>query len=179
MGIRHYSNIYKAPIGITLPSIIRTTKALPRFIEPKEIEELNSHVTREELEAMLKCFHKDKIPGPDGWSIEFFSSFLDIIGDYLIQTIKESRKSGRILEAFNSTFLALIPKSDNPSSFEDYRPFLSQMISKEQFAFLSHHQIHEAIGTAQEALHSIKKLHKKSVILKIDLCKAFDHTCWS
>lgn len=69
MGIRNFSNIYKTPIGITLPSIIRTAEALPRFIKLEEIENLNSQVTREELEAVLKCFHKDKSPGLDLWPV--------------------------------------------------------------------------------------------------------------
>lgn len=84
MGIRHYSNIYKALIGITLPSIIHIVEALPRFIESEEIEDLNTQVTREELEVVLKCFHKDKSPSLHGWSIEVFNSFLDLIGDDLI-----------------------------------------------------------------------------------------------
>jgi len=98
-------------------------------------------------------------------------------------------------EAFNSTFLALIPKVDNPQSFDDFRPIylcnniykifskiiflrikpiLSRMVSKEQFSFLSHRHIQEAIGTAQEMLHSIKSDSIKASILKIDLSKAFD-----
>ena len=44
---------------------------------------------------------------------------------------------------------------------------------------MHHRQIHESIGTAQEALHSIKSKHLKSTILKIDLAKAFDWVNWS
>jgi len=122
MGIRHFSDIYKAPIGITLPSIIRTAEALPRFGDLDEVENLNSRVSREELEAVLKCFKKDKSTGLDGWLTEFYSSFFELIGDNLLQTIEECRRSGRMLVAFNSTFLAFIPKTDNPSSFDDYWP---------------------------------------------------------
>lgn len=89
MGIRHFSDIYKAPIGITLPSIIRTAEDLPRFVELDEIEYLNSQVSREDPEAVLKCFKKDKSPGPDGWPVEFYSSFFVLIGEDLLQTIEE------------------------------------------------------------------------------------------
>lgn len=122
MGIRHFFEIYKAPIGITLPSIIRTAEALPKFVDLDEVENLNSQVTRGELEAVLKCFKKEKSLGSDGWSAEFYSSFFELIGDDLLQTIKECRKTGRLLDAFNSTFLALILKSNNPSSFDDNQP---------------------------------------------------------
>jgi hypothetical protein len=101
---------------------------------------------------------------------------------------------------FNSTFLALIPKKDEPLSFEDFRsislcnciykivaklisrhlkPILSEAISKEQFGFLNGHQIHEAIGVAQEGLHSLRTMRSKGVVLKIDLSKSFDRVSWS
>lgn len=47
-------------------------------------------------------------------------------------------------------------------------------MSSEQFAFLQDRQIQEAIGTAQEVLHSIQKKKIKCMILKDDLSKAFD-----
>lgn len=98
-------------------------------------------------------------------------------------------------EAFNSTFIALIPKSDYLESFNDFCPIslcnciykiianrlklvLFAHISPEQFTFLNHRQIHDAIGTAQEVLHSIKVKKLKGMVLKIDLAKAFDCTNW-
>jgi hypothetical protein len=48
----------------------------------------------------------------------------------------------------------------------------------EQFGFLEGRQIHEAIGVAQEALHNIKTRKLKSVVLKIDLSKAYDRVSW-
>lgn len=97
-------------------------------------------------------------------------------------------------EAINTTFISLIAKVDFPQYFNDFqpislynclyktiakiianhiKPILSDNISSEQFAFLQNRQIHEAIGTYQEALHSIKLNNLKGAILKIDLSKAF------
>jgi hypothetical protein len=44
---------------------------------------------------------------------------------------------------------------------------------------LNGHQIHEAIGVAQEGLHNLKSSREKGAILKIDLSKEFDHVNWS
>jgi len=38
--------------------------------------------------------------------------------------------------------------------------------------------MHEAIGTAQEAIQSIRSKNLKGIILKIDLVKAFNHVSW-
>ena len=58
------------------------------------------------------------------------------------------------------------------------KPLLSRHISSEQFAFLDHRQIHEAIATAQELLHSLHIKKHKGMILKVDLSKAFDRVNW-
>jgi len=51
-------------------------------------------------------------------------------------------------------------------------------MSKEQFDFLDGRHIHEAIGVAQETIHSIKQKKSKGEVVKIDLLKAFDRVSW-
>eukprot|EP00253_Pinus_taeda_P025786 PITA_25786 len=48
----------------------------------------------------------------------------------------------------------------------------------EQFGFLDGRQIHEAIGVAQEVIHSVRQQKKKGVVFKIDLSKAYDRINW-
>lgn len=74
----------------------------------------------EELEATLKWFMKDKSPGPDGWTIEFYLAFFDVLGTNLLHVIEDSRINGRIDPSITYTFTALIPNADNPSSFDEY-----------------------------------------------------------
>jgi hypothetical protein len=114
--------------------------------------------------------------------------------------VEESRKYGNIPRCLNSTFLALILKENSPTTFGDYRsislcnlcykfiskvisnmikPILSRNLSEEQLGFLEGRRIHDAIGIASECLHSISKKKKsKSLILKLDLRKAYDCVDW-
>ena len=55
---------------------------------------------------------------------------------------------------------------------------LSKIISPEKFGILENKQIHEAIGVAQEGMHSIKLKKTKGAILKIDISKYFDSVSW-
>jgi hypothetical protein len=80
--------------------------------------------------------------------------------------VDSSRASRKILGAFNTTFITLIFKDDNPTSFENFKPIflcdcIHKIISKiivgrlkgilskqffyEQFGFLEGRKIHEAV----------------------------------
>eukprot|EP00253_Pinus_taeda_P014363 PITA_14363 len=178
---------------------MRTAQCFPSFLEEDEAVELICPVTKEEVEAAMKSMGKDKSPGSDEWTVELFLHFFDQIGAEITEVVEESRLKGEIYKPFNSTFIALIPKKDDPESFEDFRPIslcnyiykiiakvianrlvpiLSRNISMEQFGFLDGRQIHEAIGVAQEVIHNIKQKKKKGVVLKIDLSKAYDRINW-
>eukprot|EP00253_Pinus_taeda_P019452 PITA_19452 len=195
LGNSYFKNLFKQPEEATIAEVIRATQFFPRFIEEEGNDSIMAPVSKEEVEDILKSMQKDKSPGPDGWTVEFFHHFFEYIGDELVAVVEESRRTGSIFQPFNSTFLALIPKSDLPGSFADFRPislctcvykiiakviasrlkpFLSRNISPEQFGFLDGRQIHEAVGVAQETLHSLKIRKKKGVVVKIDLSKAFD-----
>jgi hypothetical protein len=114
--------------------------------------------------------------------------------------VEDTRIKGKIIKSLNSTFLVLIPKENNPVSFNDYRPislcnliykvvskvisnrlkpFLERSLSAEQLGFLKGRRIQDAIGVAHECIHSIKQKNLKALIMKIDLKKAFDSIDWS
>ena len=65
---------------------------------------------------------KGKAPGPDGFPIEFFQEFWDIIKLDLLSVFQESQKNKKMLRALNSTFLALIPKGDGADRFSQFFP---------------------------------------------------------
>jgi hypothetical protein len=115
--------------------------------------------------------------------------FFEIIGSYLLCVMKEIKRLGRYFRSINSTFLVMIPKVDNPISFNDFRPislcnkvykimakiitnrikhFLSSTITQELFGFVKGRLIHEAIRCAQEGICSIKSQKRSISIIKID-----------
>eukprot|EP00253_Pinus_taeda_P019805 PITA_19805 len=164
----HYKKIYRAPTNVNLTEIIQVVQLFPRVVEQEDARELTMEVTLGELEASLKWFKKDKSPGLDGWPIELYLAFFDILGVDLLKVIEDSRNNSKMHAPFISTLTALIPKTNTPTTFDYYRlislcnciykimakiianrlrPILSKQISREQFAFLNYRQIHEVVGT--------------------------------
>ena len=91
------------------------------------------------------------------------------MGNLITEVVEQTRITGHMPASYNSTFIALVPKSTVPSSFADYRPIalcnliykisskiiatrfkvtLEQHISLEQYGFLEGRSIHDAIAVA-------------------------------
>jgi len=102
-------------------------------------------------------------------AIEFIKGFFNLSGKDLLMVVEEYRLYSKVLGAFNSTFLAMIPKKYVPKYFEYFRPIslcngvynviskinnkrlnpmLSLVILGKQFCFLDSRQIHEVVGIA-------------------------------
>jgi hypothetical protein len=79
-------------------------------------------ITKEELETIIHSFQKDKSPGLDGFPIDFYQGCFDFIGEDLLKLVKHSRRTRQMHAPFNATFIALIPKVDNPLGFDQFQP---------------------------------------------------------
>ena len=60
----------------------------PRFIEEEENAEIMEEISEEKLKEVLHSFQKDKSPGPDGWSTDFFVGFFELLSPDLLKVIK-------------------------------------------------------------------------------------------
>jgi len=196
---QHFKMIFTDPKLVDIRSQLEFLKAYPKMVFEPDNARMGAPVTLEEIERVLKICAKDKCPGPDGWTVEFFICFWDLIGPEVLALVEESRLNGHISGGLNSSFIALIPKASKATSFDDYRPialcnflykivskiiaerfkpWLSKVISPEQYGFLKNRQIFDAVGAAQEGIHSIKSKSIKACLLKLDLHKAYDRVDW-
>jgi len=173
-------------------------RVLKMFDQAKN-EALFSPVTEKELFEIMKSFKKDKSLGPDGWSIDFFIHFFDLCKRDLLSMVEASRISGSIHSYTSSTYIALIPKKEEPISFLDFRPIslcnitfkiiskiiaerikgtLASALSPNQHAFLKGRNIFDAVACTQECIHSMAKQNSNAAIMKIDIKKAYDVLDW-
>lgn len=199
-AVHYFSDIYRKTGINNLQEQMKIIQVMPRLFSEEDCTGIFAPVTLEEIAFILKDMECDKSLGPDGWTCEFFTQFFDILGPELVRLVDEARVTGRILAGVNATFFSLIPKTTNPSSFKDFRRIslcnliyklisktialrikegLSNGISEEQFGFLNKRLIFDAVGTAQEVLHSIKLKKMEALALNLDLTKAYNLVDWS
>jgi len=93
-----------------------------RLINEEEGRDIYKLVSLKELKSVLTMFKKDKSPGSDGWTVEFFIHFFDLVSEELLEMVENARSNGHIAGSINSTFLALIPKVNKPINYGDYKP---------------------------------------------------------
>lgn len=92
-------------------------------ISEEELQDLLGFVCKEEDQAMLMqqvsegeikkvlfAMAKDKSPGPDGYTSEFYKSAWPIIGKDFVVAVQSFFDKGFLPKGINSTILALIPK---------------------------------------------------------------------
>lgn len=126
----------------------------------------------EEIHGVLLSFHGDKSPGLDAGLLSYSHTF-ELFQYDLVNLVEESRLLGFVHPLLNSTYIALIPKKPNTQTFFNFRPIslynlvykiisksianhlkpiLSSFISPQQFSFLKHCQIHDAVAATHVCL---------------------------
>jgi len=84
--------------------------------------QLSAIPTPEEVTATLFSLPRNKAPGPDGFTADFFISSWTIVGPCLIEAVIEFFKSGKLQKQVNATILALIPKTSSADKLGDFCP---------------------------------------------------------
>jgi hypothetical protein len=68
-------------------------------------------VSESKVVSFLSSMKHGKSPDPDGFTVDCFIRFYELLKKCFLLVVKESQKSGKVLGSFNSTLLCLIPKN--------------------------------------------------------------------
>lgn len=75
-----------------------------------------------EVRAAVFSINPDKAPGPDGFSVGFYQSFWDVIGEDIYKDIRSFFETSYLQPRQNETHVRLIPKITRAKKVSDYRP---------------------------------------------------------
>jgi len=111
----------------------------------------------------------------------------------------EFHSNGIFPKGSNASFLAMIPKVNDPQSLNEYRPIslvgcvykivakiLSQrlkkvmpaLIDERKSAFIDGRYLLHSVVIANEVVEEARRCKKNCLIFKVDYEKAYDSVCW-
>jgi hypothetical protein len=180
--------------------------AVGQLIEQKVTEDMNENLTKEftEKEISDALFQNGplKAPGPDGFPARFYQRNWGTLKTQVVEAVRKFFETGKMPDEVNDATIVLIPKVDHPLELKEFRPislctvlykivakclvnrvrpYLGELVTPNQSAFVPGRLITDNALIAFECLHFIeqnKDDDKNFCAYKLDLSKAYDRVDW-
>jgi hypothetical protein len=150
------------------------------------------------MQAIMEM-KKSKAPGPNGSPAEFYQVFWDTIKDDMMAMFYQLQAGNLPRFKLNFGIINLLPKKEDTSCIEEYRPICllnvsfnfftkvganritgmaQKIIKPTQTASIPGRNILEGVVVLHETIHELHSKKLDGVLFKIDSEKAYDKVKW-
>ncbi|CAA7013480.1 unnamed protein product [Microthlaspi erraticum] len=201
MAVDYFRNLLGSPNTAVQPFSIEQIQELHPFQCGEEMTQLLSAIpTSEEIIKALFSLPKNKAPGPDGFTMEFFTSSWELVGNDLVAAVKTFFTDSVMLRQVNSTVISLIPKVPGADTLSSFRPIslcntvykvisrilssrlkilTPEVVQRNQVGFVNGRLLCENVLLASELVRDFNSEGITSRgCLQIDISKAYDNVDW-
>ena len=140
--------------------------------------------------------HKNKSPGSDGLSAEFYTFFWNDLKDLLIGSLNAGYEQSTLSFTQRQAILTLLFKKGNKASLDNWRPIsllnvdykiaasvlctrlkrvIEYIISEDQTGFMKKRSAAENVRLVQDIIDYYTSTNQSGIIMFLDFRKAFDN----
>lgn len=161
---------------------------------------MSEPISVQEIQNAIAHWPNNKSPGSDGFTGEFYKSFVDVLSQDIYATLHSVTQLHTPLYPLNSSYIILLPKKEALLSTNDFRPInllhgiqkifskiladrlqghIQDLVEEAQSGFIKNRQITEGFVYAKQVLHCTHTKKLPLGIFKADIKKAYDTISWS
>ena len=170
-----------------------------RKVSDKDRDTCEGNFSFDECRKAVFSMKKNKSPGSDGISVEFYQQFWDFIGEEIVNSSNEGYDKGELSHTQKHGIVSLISKKDDPLLLKNWRPItllnidykiaayalatrlkkvMPNIINTDQNGYIKDRFIGYNIRLIQDIIDHSEKFNVDSCILFLDFTKAFDTIEW-
>ena len=172
---------------------------IPKLTEENR-QKLQTGLTKEKIEKTLKTLGRNKTPGSDGITYEFYQKFWPDIQNIFMNQLNEGIEHGELSTSQKQSIIRLIPKKDKDATrIPNWRPLtlgqgdakidsktlacmmievMADLIHPNQLAYIKKRFIGEGIKLIEGVIEYVKEKSLSGYMLAVDFLKAFDSYEW-
>lgn len=154
-----------------------------------------------EIKQAICSMHSGKSPGPDGYPVEFFKQFSDLLAPLLLDMFEHSCRQGILPPTLMRASISLIHKKDkDPQNCASYRPIsllsvdvkilakvlarrlenvMPTVISEDQTGFIKGRHSFSNVRRLLDIIHTPSSPTEPEAVISLDAEKAFNRVEWT
>ena len=152
-------------------------------------------LTLAEASEALRRSNRNKSPGADGLTVEFYCHFWDKLGEPLVSVFNQALDRGELPESMKASVTRLVHKKDDKRLLKNWRPIsllnvdykicskafslrlskvLGSIVDPDQTCSIPGRSIHSNLVLLRDTLALIERTGEAGILLSLDQEKAFD-----